>query len=98
MAHELAVPQNVAVDKNAAERIRAWAPGGGLVCSLNPGAWPKDQAPIAWGVLLSDVARHVADALQQSYNLDKAAVLARLREVFDTELDRPTAETKGKFV
>jgi hypothetical protein len=28
-----------------------------LVCSLNPGAWPPDQAPIAWGILLSDVAR-----------------------------------------
>ena len=98
MANELAVPQNVAADKNAAELIRAWASGGGLVCSLNPTAWPKDQAPIAWGILLSDIARHVADALQQSHNLDKNTVLARMREVFDTELDRPTAETKGKFV
>jgi hypothetical protein len=98
MAHELAVPQNVAAGKNAAELIRAWASGGGLVCSLNPTAWPKDQAPIAWGILLSDVARHVADALQQAHSLDKRAVLARMREVFDTELEGPTADTKGKFV
>jgi len=68
------------------------------VCSLNPGAWPQEQAPIAWGILLSDIARHVADALQQSYGLEKSEVLARMRSVFDTELDRPTAETKGKFV
>ena len=98
MARELAVPPNVAADKNATELIRAWASDGGLVCSLNPTAWPKDQAPIAWGILLSDVARPVADALQQSHSLDKHAVLGRMREVFDTELDRPTAETKGKFV
>ena len=98
MAHELAVPPNVAADKNAAELIRAWASGGGLVCGLNPTTWPKDQAPISWGILLSDIARHVADALQPSYGLEKSEVLARMRCVFDTELDRPTAETKGKFV
>jgi hypothetical protein len=98
MPQELQVPPNVAAHSNAAELIRAWASGGGLVCSLNPTAWPKDQAPIAWGILLSDVARHVADALQQSYGLDRPAVLDRLRGVFDAELDRPTAETKGKFV
>jgi hypothetical protein len=98
MANELAVPPNVAADRNAGELIRAWASDRGLVCSLNPTAWPKDQAPIAWGILLSDVARHVADALQQSHNPDKNSVLARVREVFDTELDRPTADTKGKFV
>jgi hypothetical protein len=98
MPQQLQIPPNVAADSNAAELIRAWASGGGLICSLNPTAWPKDQAAIAWGLLLSDIARHVADALQGSYGLDKAAMLARLRSVFDTELDRPTAETEGKFV
>jgi hypothetical protein len=98
MSEQLQIPPNAASDPSATELIRAWASCGGLVCSLNPGAWPQDQAPIAWGILLSDVARHVADALQQSYGLDKAAVLARMRSVFDTELDRPTAETEGKFV
>jgi Domain of unknown function (DUF5076) len=97
MPNELAVPANVATDPNATELIRAWAAQGGLVCALNPGAWPKDRAAIAWGILLSDVARHVANALEQSYGLRKSAVLARMREVFNTELDRP-AEVKGKFV
>jgi hypothetical protein len=98
MPELLQIPPNVASDPGAAELIRAWASRGGLVCSLNPGAWPQDQAPIAWGILLSDVARNVADALQQSYGLHKATVLARMRSVFDTELDRPTAATEGKFV
>lgn len=98
MPQELQVPPNVAADSDAAELIRAWASGGGLVCSLNPTAWPEDQALIGWGILLSDVARHVAEALQQSYGLEKSAVLARMRSIFDAELDRPTAETKGGFV
>jgi hypothetical protein len=98
MPQELQIPPNVVSDSNAAELIRAWTSGGGLACSLNPTAWPEDQAPIAWGILLSDVARHVADALQQSYGLEQSAVLARMRSVFGAELDRPTAETKGKFV
>ncbi len=98
MPQELQIPPNVAADSNAAELIRAWASDGGLVCSLNPTAWPEDQAPIAWGILLSDVARHVADALQHAYGLERAAVLDRLRRVFDAELHRPTSETKGGFV
>ena len=98
MTEELQIPPNVASDKRACELIRAWAAHGGLVCSLNPGAWPAEEAPVAWGILLSDVARHVADALHQKYGLDKSAVLSRIRGVFDSELADPTAETKGKFI
>ena len=98
MPEQSRIPLNVASDSAAVELMRAWASRGGLVCSLNPGAWPQDQAPVAREILLSDIARHVADALQQCYSLDETAVLARMRSVFDTELDRPTAETKGKFV
>ena len=98
MLEELQIPPNVISDHNARELIRAWAAHGGLVCSLNPSAWPEDQAPIAWGILLSDVARHVADALHQAHGLDAAAVLSQLRSVFDSELTRPSAAIKGKFV
>jgi hypothetical protein len=98
MAEELQIPSNAISDRNARELIRAWAAHGGLVCSLNPGAWPEDKAPIAWGILLSDIARHVADALHQAHGLDTAAVLTQLRSVFDSELTRPSAKTKGKFV
>lgn len=98
MAEELQIPPNVVSDSKACELIRAWAAQGGLLCSLNPGAWPQDQAPIAWRILLSDVARQVADALHQTYGLEKAAVLTRMRGLFDSELDRSCAKTTGKFV
>lgn len=98
MAEELQIPASVVSDRKACELIRAWAVPGGLVCSLKPGAWPHDQGPIAWGILLSDVARHVADALHQSYGLEQATVLSRMRAVFDSELDRPSSETTGNFI
>jgi hypothetical protein len=98
VSSELKIPPSAASDSKACELIRAWAAHGGLHCSLNPGVWPEDKAAIAWGILLSDVARHVADALTQSYNLDKTATLSKIRSVFDAELDRPSAETSGKLV
>jgi hypothetical protein len=51
-----------------------------------------------WGILLSDIARHVADAVQQTKNLNKAKTLSEIRAVFNSELDKPTAEVSGKFV
>ena len=98
MPDELAIPPSVAADPKACELIRAWAAHGGLVCSLNPGAWPKDEAPIAWGILLSDVARQIAKALDHAYGLNQAAVLARIQSVFDSELDHPSASAHGKVV
>jgi hypothetical protein len=98
MPAELQIPPHVVSDKKACELIRAWAAHGGLVCSLNIGTWPQDQAPVAWGILLSDIARHVADAPHQTQGLEKATVLATMRGVFDSELDGSTAPTTGKFV
>jgi hypothetical protein len=95
---ELPIPTNVSSDEEASELIRAWAAHGGLVCSLNPEAWPKDQAPVAWGIVLSDVARHVAYTLHQAHGLNRDSVLSRLRDVFDKELDQPSGESKGNFV
>jgi len=95
---ELQVPPGVATDKNACELVRAWAAHGGLQCSLNVGAWKDDQEQIGWGILLSDIARHVADALYQSKHADKDQTLSKIRAVFNSELNVPTAEANGKFV
>jgi hypothetical protein len=95
---ELQIPPGVESDKNARELVRAWAAHGGLQCSLDAGAWKDDKAQIGWGILLSDIARHVADALYQSRNADKNQTLPKIREVFNSELNRATAETRGKFV
>ena len=97
MPNELAIPPGALTDKQAHELVRAWAAHGGLQCFLNPSAWPKDMAAIGWGILLSDIARHVADALQQTNHLDKSSTLAQIRSVFDKEIDEPTADTSAKL-
>jgi len=95
---ELQIPPGISSDKNACELVRAWAAHGGLQCSLNISAWKDDQAQIRWGILLSDIARHVADALYQSTHADRQQTLSKIRAVFDSELNDPTAETQGKFI
>jgi hypothetical protein len=75
--------------------IRAWVAEKGLHCSLNIGTW-KD--PAAWGILLADVARHVANAYQESEALDRAVTLKGIRQLFNAEMDKPTDDPKGRFV
>lgn len=98
MPVELQVPPSATSDKNACEIVRAWAAHGGLHCSLNVNAWPEEGADIRWGILLSDLARHVADALYKSNQLDRERTLSKIRTVFNSELNTPTAETRGNFV
>jgi hypothetical protein len=96
MADELPIPPTARSDKNARELIRAWAAHGGLHCSLNVTSW-GDKERMAWGILLTDVARHVADALHIEHGWDKAETIHEIRRVFNAELDDPTDEPTGKF-
>jgi len=98
MSAQLEIPPGARTDKEASELIRAWAAHGGLQCSLNVDAWSGDQTTIGWGILLSDIARHVANALHESRQLDVARTLGQIRKVFNSELDSPTAEATGNFV
>jgi hypothetical protein len=82
---------------NAVELLRAWLIDGNLHCQLNIGP-ADDDAAIIFGILLSDVARHVADVLQRTQEIPVAETLAKLRQHFNAELSAPTADTKGGFV
>ena len=98
MGHEnnsLLIPEPAVRDPNSTEMIRAWVAQKALHCSLRIGTW-KD--PSAWGILLADVARHVANAHQESEGRDRAATLQSIRKLFNAELDKPTDEPKGGFV
>jgi len=97
MPSELQVPPTATSDPNACELVRAWAAHGGLQCSLDVDVFPEEHAQIGWGILLSDIARHVADALYQIKHIDRNQTLSEIRAVFNSELNSPTAETQGKF-
>ena len=98
MSAYLEVPPGAKSDKQATELIRAWAAHGDLQCSLNIHAWSGEQTTIGWGILLSDIARHVSNALYESRQLDRARTLADIQRVFNSELESPTADADGNFV
>jgi len=72
----------------AVEVLRVWAaPGSPQQLSLRT-TW-KDEG--AWGLLLVDVARHVAQAYANE-GKDARAVLVRIRELLDAEWAESTDE------
>jgi hypothetical protein len=96
MGHErdLPVPVDVASDTEAQEIFRAWAANGQLICALRPLRW-KDSS--AWGILLADAARHVANAIRDESGDEPAVTVAKIRDMFNRELSEPTDEPKGSF-
>jgi hypothetical protein len=92
---QLPIPPEANTDANSTELLRAWVANNGLHCTMNLGCWGDDEA-VVWGILLSDVARHVADALQKDCGSAKAETLAKIRAHFNHELDSPGG-TPGGF-
>jgi len=91
---DLTVPGEVARDPKASEVLRAWVANGGLVCSLRPELWDD---PANWGILLADVARHVADAIHELNGADPDETIAQIQDNFNNELDDPTDEQTGQL-
>ena len=89
---ELPVPSAAIADASARELARVWAAGGEQHVSLAAGLWTD---PGAWGLLLVDLARHVANAYEQTEGRDRAEVLARIRDAFDAEWQTPTDSPTG---
>lgn len=94
---EIAIPPGVLDDPERREMLRAWVAHEGLHCTLNMGHWDEREAT-GWGVLLSDVARHVANALHESSGVDVNDVLEHIKDVFNDELDEPAPPSSGGFI
>ena len=94
-ARDLPIPEVVAADAKAVEVFRAWVADGGLICAVRPTTW-KDSS--AWGIVLADAARHVANAIRDAIGGEPSATVAKIREMFNRELDKPTDEPRGGFI
>jgi Domain of unknown function (DUF5076) len=84
---ELPIPPAALSDERAVELVRVWASNKKQHVTLASEAWPD---PAAWGIMLVDLARHVAQAFQQRTGSDPQQTLARIRQGFDAEWDSPT--------
>ena len=92
---ELPTPQQIASAAASVELLRTWVlPSGDLVCSVNASAW-KD--PAYWGMLLADVARHAAKAMQGAHGLPADESLRQMAHLFCVELSHPTDSLPGEF-
>jgi hypothetical protein len=72
--------------EQAVELLRAWVVGQDLHCSLAADAFPDADT---WGVVLADLARHLARALKDRDGRDEAAALQAVRAAFEAELLSP---------
>ena len=98
--NQLPVPPAAARDSQSREMIRAWIAENGLHCVMNIGTWPergpRDEAQ-AWGILLADVARHIANAFEEHSGADPRELVESIRDRFNAEIDQPTSPHRGGF-
>ncbi len=82
---EIAAPPSARTDAQSFEVARIWIADNAPRVALRVDVWDD---PAAWGVLLADVARHIAIAYSQSADHDAAAALERVLSGFRAEFDR----------
>lgn len=92
IANQLPIPRDVEGDSAAFELVRIWVAGGGQRASIATGIWDD---PAAWGMMLVDLARHIANAYEQTEGLDADDVLSRIKQGFDAEWESPTDVPSG---
>jgi hypothetical protein len=92
---ELIVPPAAKSDPRALELVRIWAAHGEQHVSMNPGVW---EDPATWGIMLVDLARHVANFYSQERGMKREEVLSRIKTLFDAEWGAPTSEATGSVV
>ena len=96
----LVVPEAALRDEKSVEMLRVFIAEKSLWCSLNIGIY-KDSGIAeedAWGRILADASRHIANALAADSGARAQDVLQRLQDGYTNELADPTTEVKGGFV
>jgi hypothetical protein len=93
-ARQLPIPGPAREDSRALELLRVWAAGGKQHVSLATGIW-DDAAN--WGIMLVDLAKHIANSYQQTTRTPHSVALRRLKEGFDAEWGTATDEPTGQI-
>jgi hypothetical protein len=83
---EQPLPPDVIGRDDATEVLRAFVLDGGLSIAFQRAF----EEPDMWGLLLVDVARHAARAYSRESGYTEEEALARIVEMFEAEIARPT--------
>jgi len=91
----LPIPAAASRDPRSLEVLRVWIANGEQHVALAFGMW---EEPAAWGLLLADLARHIAEAhAQQDDAVDAEDFLEQIRNGFEAELDAPNEDITGSI-
>ena len=91
----LEIPPVAQADPKAVEVARVWVALGNQHVSLRPDVW---EDPAAWGIVLVDLAKHVANAHYETSGRDPSQTLQRIRAGFDAEWGHGTDAPVGGFL
>ena len=83
---EQPLPPDVMGRDDATEVLRAFVVDGGLSIAFTRAF----EEPDMWGLLLVDIARHAARAYAQESSYTEEEALARVVDMFESEIARPT--------
>ena len=101
MSKALPVPVEAQRDPKSVEMMRSWIAEGRLFTVINVGHWERPDAGIderdAWGIVMADMVRHIANAHEEEYGRDPGETLIMIREAFEREIANPTTEHSGEF-
>ena len=83
---EQPLPPDVMARDDAIEVLRAFVVDGGLSIAFQRAF----EEPDMWGLMLVDIARHAARAYSRESEYTEDEALARIVEMFEAEIARPT--------
>ena len=80
----LEIPEATETDSNAFELLRVWIANKQQHVSLRGGVW---EDPAAWGIMLADLARHIAESYKNEQGRDVDTTIKRIMAGIRAELD-----------
>lgn len=93
--NELEIPEKARKDKGSAELLRVWVtpPDGAIHVVIKTDVWSD---PAAYGIVLADLARHIANGFHQTQGMNISEALNRVAEGFSAEINSPTEKPIGQ--
>jgi hypothetical protein len=91
----LPIPNNADLTPNVFEIFSVWYVDNAPYVTIKASAW-KD--PAAYGIMIADLTRHIADAYWKAEGRDKQETFRRILEGFNAEIEFPTDEPSGKLI
>lgn len=90
---QLDIPDAAIQDPESFEVLRVWIANKGQHVSLRTAVW---EDPFAYGIMLCDLMKHIANAFHQNEGRDWHEAFQRIKEGLDAELMSPTDHPTGR--